>query len=217
MAIPSTTYRGGGILAKIKMNLSIDWTLLLIGIIELLLTIIVSVLVVFIGFKAFSVLTREYKEVDELKNNNIAVGIISASIIISMAILIKAAIDPSITTMRLLIKGGVSFPDILLTIAFFLMFFVITGLIAIVVIFLSSAMYNKLTKKINEYTEIKNNNIAIAIVFSAVIIAISFLVQEGVSAIVAGLQPWPEAIKNDAIPTKVGFLIYNLRNFIGII
>jgi len=105
------------------MNLSIDWKLLSIGAAELILTLIVGIFVVFIGYKAFSVFTRSIKENEELKKNNIAVGILSASIIISMAIMMKSAIDPTISTLRLLIRDGINFTDILLSIVFFLMYF----------------------------------------------------------------------------------------------
>jgi uncharacterized membrane protein YjfL (UPF0719 family) len=196
------------------MSLSIDWSLFSIGIVELFLTLIVGLLVVYIGYKAFTLFTKKINENEELKNNNIAVGIISASVIISMAILIKSAISPSITTLRLLIHEGITATNILLAVAFFLIFFVIAGIIAIVVILLATLIYNKLTKKIEEYTEIKNNNIAIAIVLAAVIIGISYIVQDGVSAIVSGIQPWPESIQNEDVPTKVGLILKNILNHI---
>jgi uncharacterized membrane protein YjfL (UPF0719 family) len=72
------------------------------------------------------------------------------------------------------------------------MYFFIAGIISFIVIFLSAFIYNKLTKSIDEYAEIKNNNIAIALVLAAVLISISFLVQGGVSAIISGIQPWPQ-------------------------
>lgn len=188
------------------MNLSIDWTLLSLGIVELILTIIMSIIMVFIGYWAFTLFTKKIKETEELKNKNTAVGILSASVIISMGIMLKSAVDPSITTLRLLIKGGINLTDILIAVGFFLMFFALTMIIALFVILLSSFLFNKLTTNIDEYTEIKNNNIGVAIVFGAVIISISILVLDGISAVISGIQPWPEPVKNEDIPTKIGMI-----------
>ncbi|MFW5800176.1 MAG: DUF350 domain-containing protein [Spirochaetota bacterium] len=199
------------------MELVIDWNLLILGIVELLLTLILSVFMVFIGYRAFSLFTKEFKEEDELKNNNVAVGILSGAVIFAMALLLKTAVDPSITTLRLLAKDGLGATDILLTLAFFIMFFVLACAIALFIVLLSSLLYQKLTKSIKEFTEIKNNNIAVAIVLAVVIISIAFLVQEGVAGIISGIQPWPEPIKNEDVPTKIGLYIENSFEYIRLI
>ncbi len=192
------------------MELSINWYYFTLGVIELILTIIISILVVFLGQWAFSLFTKNIKENDELKDNNIAVGIILASVIFSMAIIVKSAVYPSVETVRELIRGGVSFIDILISIAFFLMFFIIAGLTGIVIILLSSFLYSKLTRRIDEFEEIKKKNIAIAIVLGAVIISISFIVQDGISAVMSGIMPYSEDLpKIGDIPKETSFYIEN--------
>lgn len=192
------------------MELSINWYYFTLGLVELILTFVVSILVVFLGQWVFSLFTNKIKENQELKKNNISVGIILASVIISMAIIIKSAVNPSVETVRELIRGGISFVDILISISFFLMFFIISGVVAIFIILLSSFIYSRLTKSIEEFDEIKNNNIAVAIVLGAVIISISFIVQDGVAALMTGLMPYSKDLpKTGDIPKETSFYIEN--------
>ena len=66
-------------------------------------TMAVSLLIV---LTLFSLLTPKLKEFEELKNGNIAVGILLGALFIATGIVIAAAIVPSMTEVMPIITGG---------------------------------------------------------------------------------------------------------------
>jgi len=53
-------------------------------------------------------------------------------------------------------------------------------------------MFHRLTPRIDQYEEIKNNNIAIAIFMALFILGICLLISTGVSGLTRALIPFPE-------------------------
>ena len=67
--------------------------------------IITIAVVIFIAIKLFTYMTTDINEFEELKKNNIAVSILTATIIISISLLIKESL-------YLLLESFVPYPDI---------------------------------------------------------------------------------------------------------
>lgn len=63
------------------------------GFIQLIFGIICAALAIFIGFRVWDKITKEIDEVEELKNDNIAVGIVMAGVMIAVAIIIQSGIS----------------------------------------------------------------------------------------------------------------------------
>ena len=74
---------------------------------------------------------------------------------------------------------------------------ILAGLISYISIYLAINLYTHLTKDLDELGEIKNNNIAVSIVFGIVIISISLLMQQGIKSILDALIPFPSISLKD--------------------
>ncbi len=74
---------------------------------------------------------------------------------------------------------------------------ILAGLISYISIYLAINLYTHLTKDLDELGEIKNNNIAVSIVFGVVIISISLLMQQGIKSILDALIPFPSVYLKD--------------------
>ena len=71
----------------------------------LLVIIIAIAMVNFISISLFTLMTKDVKEFEEIKNNNIAVSIITAVVIVSISILVK-------DSLYLLLESFVPYPEV---------------------------------------------------------------------------------------------------------
>jgi len=96
-------------LRLISENPKYDGTLLLDGLkYTLLFLLIVVIAIAFINFlsvKLFTLMTKSINEFEEISKNNIAVSILTATIIISISLLVK-------DSLYLLLESFVPYPDI---------------------------------------------------------------------------------------------------------
>ena len=162
----------------------------IVGIVELLLSIIIGVFVVFLAFKIFLMITKNIDDELELKKNNTAVGIIFGAFVFGVIILIKRSLYPIFS----LIKDLIVVPQITLmggvvTILYCIGYLLICISIAILIGILSLKLFSSLTKKIDEMSEIKANNTAIAIFYAGIYIALCFFIEEGLHALLVTLIP----------------------------
>jgi uncharacterized membrane protein YjfL (UPF0719 family) len=154
---------------------------IIIGIIQLIIAAVLAVVSLYIGFAMLDRMTSKIDEEKELAKGNIAVGILVASIFVSIAIVIQSGIAGISTGLRNAISG-----DIYSLIASIIQ--LILGMIlAIAGIYLSLNVFDKLTKEIDEFEEIRKGNVAVAVEMAGVIIAVALIIQSGVLGITSSL------------------------------
>ena len=166
---------------------------LLSGILSLLLSVVLGILTVFLGFYIFGKITGSIDEEKELLDNNIAVAIMNACFIFGLGFIMKDAIKPMIETLfnivyhsqsaetgsLLLVKRSLYLP---------LQFF-LTLIISILTLNGSLKIFMWFTNAIDELKEIKQNNIAIAIVIGAVILTMAVIVNTGLEKLLQVIIP----------------------------
>ncbi len=162
--------------------------LLTLAFIEIALAIIISVLILFISFK---ILQKVFFKNIPLTGNNIAFSVFTAGIILSIGIILSEII-PSITNMiRLSMSSNndITFGKIIQYSGLYLFIgFVFAVLINTSVFVLFSA----LTKGVNEFRDIQQNNIATAIVVVATLLSITLIAKDSISLLISALIPYPE-------------------------
>ena len=175
-----------------------DLSLLVSGILQLALSLIIGIVFIYSGFRFFHKKIKSINEIEELKKNNIAVAILNASIIIALVIMVKNAVEPAITVFSLALRNpDATLTSFLQTAAIMFLQIILAGVISYLSIYLAINLYTYLTKDIDELAEIKNNNVAVSIVFGIVIIAISLLMQQGIKSILDALIPFPSVSLKD--------------------
>jgi uncharacterized membrane protein YjfL (UPF0719 family) len=178
--------------SAIKEHL-INMNIFLQGLIELGLSIIGVLFVFFVSFKIFQVLTRNIDEMAEIKKNNIAVGILNASFVFSIMLVIKAALIPANQDLdRALNNENAEIILILFSVLRIIGFFILSAIIAFILIWLSLKCFMMLTRGIDEMSEIKNNNVAVAILIAILSISSAFLLQHGITVLLQGMIPLPQ-------------------------
>lgn len=168
-----------------------DWHAVAVGVVELVLAFALGLLTVWVAFRAFSRLTRNLDEMQELKQNNIAMGVLLASIVHATAFIVRTALYPSVATWQTLLHRGFSGVDLLFCLGITLFSFWFSAILALVSIWSALRLFLGLTREIDEFLEISRNNTAIALVLGALIVVMGLFLSHGVQSLLAAMIPMP--------------------------
>jgi uncharacterized membrane protein YjfL (UPF0719 family) len=154
---------------------------IIIGITQLIIAIVLAVISLYIGFAMLGRMTSKIDEEKELAKGNTAVGILVASIFVSIAIVIQSGIAGISTGLRNAIDGDIY------SLMVSVIQLILGMILAIAGIYLSLNVFDKLTKEIDEFEEIRKGNVAVAVEMAGVIIAVALIIQSGVLGITSSL------------------------------
>ncbi|WP_010651161.1 DUF350 domain-containing protein [Oceanobacillus massiliensis] len=115
---------------------------------------VISIVVVLIGLLIFENLTRKYKDMEEIKNGNVAVALSIAGKVIGICIILAFAIYHSLYIYETLIWGA--FGVVLQMIAYLL--------------------FDVFTRKFSVEEQLKDNNVAVGIMSMSVSIGLAFVI-----------------------------------------
>ena len=153
----------------------------LIGIVQLIIAIILAVVSLYIGFAMLDRMTSKIDEEKELAKGNVAIGVLVASIFVSIAIVVQSGVAGVSIGLRDAIDGNIY------SLVASVIQLMLGMILAIAGIYLSLNVFDKLTKEIDEFEEIRKGNIAIALEMAGVIIAVALIIQSGVLGITSSL------------------------------
>ncbi len=163
-------------------------TLFLLSVLEIVIALILAVAIFFVSYK---MLKRFFFKEQELKDNNMAFAVFCSGIFLSIGIILSELV-PSITNvvrMAVVQASDISTGQILTYVGLSLVIgFIIAVLINAAVFMLFSA----LTKGIDEFAEIKNNNVSVALVVASILLAITLIVKNSIAVLISALVPFPE-------------------------
>jgi uncharacterized membrane protein YjfL (UPF0719 family) len=126
-----------------------------------------------------------------IQHNNQAYGIFVAAILFSVAYTMSSVIQPLISLFRIYASRQMDFWE--LGISFLLqggVYIALGFVLAVVICFAAVMLYTYLTP-IDEFAEIKNNNIAVALVVSSIVVSLSLLTHDGVALLIESFIPYP--------------------------
>jgi uncharacterized membrane protein YjfL (UPF0719 family) len=160
------------------------------SLVELGVSIFLGVMLLYITFRILEKFVREkYK----IELNNVAYSIFTSSVLFSVAFLVSGIKGPILNSLKLIQDqpgyDGVVVIDALKYTSLFLVVIVIA--IALVNL-ISISLFTLMTKDVNEFEEIKNNNIAVSIITSVIIISISLLAKDSLYLLLESFVPYPE-------------------------
>lgn len=159
--------------------------------------IIISLLFgIILLYSTYRMLDRFIKKKYDIANNNLAFSVFSSSILFSVAYLISGIKAPILNSLRMLSNDGEYEGSLILDGFKYTSLFLIIILIAIgLVIYLSINLYTKMTKDVNEFNEIKANNVAVSLIMATIIISISILIKESLYLMLETFVPYPDLPK----------------------
>jgi len=158
-----------------------------VGLIQLIISIIFAVLALYIGFAVLIKINKNMDEEKEIARGNVAVGIIVAAVFIAIALVVQSGVSGLSVGINKALNVGILSVDGLLAIGVAFIQLILGIVLAVGAIYLALNVLAKLTKGVDEFEEIKKGNIAVALMMGGVIIAVAVIIQSGVIGITAAL------------------------------
>lgn len=162
--------------------------LFILALFEILFSLFFAVVIIFVSYK---ILKRLFFKNEELKGEHQAFTIFTSGVVLSIG-LILSEILPSITNVIRIATTQTDSIHVSTVIQYAALYLSI-GFVAAVVINASVFfLFSVLTKGINEFKAIQNNNTSVAILVVAILISITLIVKDSIALLVSSLVPYPE-------------------------
>jgi uncharacterized membrane protein YjfL (UPF0719 family) len=141
---------------------------------QMLASIVFSAGAIYSGMALFDRMTASIEEWKEMKKGNLAVGLLFASIISSLVILIEPRFLDLVYAIR---APGALLPleTVILVFAFTILNYLLGIIGGLLVIFLAINVIDRITPDLDELAEIKKGNLAVALVLSVALLLIVFI------------------------------------------
>ena len=163
------------------------------SIIEIVISLFFGVSLLYFTYR---IINKFVKKKFEINFDNVSFSIFTSSILFSVAYLISGIKSPILNSLKMLGNNpdydGSLFLDSFKYSGIFLAIIIIS---IAVVIFIAIKLFTYMTSDINEFEEIKKNNIAVAILTATIIISISLLVKESLYLLLETFVPYPDVPK----------------------
>lgn len=144
-------------------------------------------------FLVYKVLNFYMKKAFQLDEVNTSYATLQVGIILSTAILVGSIIGPGMNAIRFINQTEVSFATISTSLGYVMMFLIIGILFSMLVIAGGVMVLFQLTH-INEWEEIRKNNIASALISAALILGLALIMKDQVASVCEMLIPYPEVV-----------------------
>lgn len=165
-----------------------NYNIALLGLIEIISAITIGIFMLAVTFKIMQWVGRKYYRIEQ---SNLAYGIFTACIMFSVGFMINEVIQPLISSFRLMDQTTNSFSLALQYIGQGAIYIAIAFVASIVIGLLSTYLYALLTP-INEFEEIRNNNVGVAIIVGTIVIVLTLLTKSGVGLLIESIIPYPQ-------------------------
>ncbi len=167
----------------------------LLGALFYLLSFGISILTIMLCFRVIMKITR-YHDLSLIKRKNTASALVLASSIIALAILAQNAIHPANSVLQdywfLAERSAREFLLLLCRVGGYV---IVTILLSLFSIASALVLFQKLTPDLDEEEEIKNDNLAVAVLLSGFLIAFALMVEKGLGDFVNTLIPLKELMQ----------------------
>ncbi len=155
---------------------------------EIIISLVVSVVIIYLSY---IILHKLFFKRMDLQGSNTAFSVFTAGIILSIG-LILSEILPSITNIVRLSTTQTDTVDYGTIFQYSGLYLLIGFLAAVVINGSVFFLYSMLTRGVNEFQAIKENNIAVAILVVATLLSITIMVKESIALLISSLIPYPE-------------------------
>ena len=161
----------------------------LLAIIEIFSAISIGVFILALTYQLLKYIGRKRFDI---QTGNLATSIFVASVLFSVGFMVSGVIDPLTSLFRLLAAKDNGVLSLALS-------FIGTGAIYIAMAFiaglsvclLSVMLYTWITP-LDEFAELKNNNVGVALIVGTITITLALLTKDGVSLLIESFIPYPE-------------------------
>jgi uncharacterized membrane protein YjfL (UPF0719 family) len=160
----------------------------------LLQAIIAFVMGVSSMYLVYKLLNFYLKKVFGITELNAAFAAFQMGILIATSLLISAIVGPGMNAIRFINQADINFGSVSTSLGYVIMFLLIGLLFSFAVITGGVLVLFQLTH-VNEWEEIKKNNIPVAMISAALIVGLSLVMRDHVAGVCEMLVPYPELMQ----------------------
>ncbi len=168
---------------------------------EIVLAIVFSLITIFISKKVFvSLLLRSSGEKNVLYKNP-AIALFGGVTLICQLILVHASLKPAVDTLKVveLAEQDLTFDMFLTSFSYFMLFFIISLIVSQVLILVTTKLYFMATRQLDEIKEIKENNLGVSIIISAVVLGITLSVNSSFEHFLSSMVNYNQSAQTEVI------------------
>jgi len=175
------------------------WQPLQIGLMELVVSAVVGLAVVYGSYRLFGWLTPDLDEEGEIQGDNRAVAVAMGAQLVAVALIVREALYPITATIQDLAEAHWSLVAAARGIGYAALYLAVVTAAALFAVGLTSRAFTRLTTGLRERQEIARGNVAAALLYGAVVIAIAIFVAEGAGSLTKALIPEPPLPRGDVV------------------
>lgn len=161
----------------------------ILAIIEIIASLSIGVIILYFTYK---ILKYTGKKLYDIQHNNLAYSIFMASVLFAVGYMVSSVVQPIVSSFRILSNNTQGTVELVYTFLGYGALYVAIAFIAGIVVSLTGAAFYSYLTPIDEFNEIKNNNIGVAIIVSAIIITLVLMSKSGVTLLIESIIPYPE-------------------------
>jgi uncharacterized membrane protein YjfL (UPF0719 family) len=170
---------------------------LLVSLFELGLMIVLTGVIIYVIYRVFIKASPDFDMEEEIIKGNVAVGVLLATIMVSAALMLRQGVGASVGMFRLSVAApaDVAFPlwqTALLTLGHLLITLCVAVCTIAITLRLFGRMVRRLKPELSVGEQLREGNLAVGILLSAVVLIAALYVGEGVSALTKALVPQPK-------------------------
>ena len=161
-------------------------------IIQVLIAFFAGLTALFLMYKSMNLFMKKKFQIEE---SNSAFAILQVGILISTSFIMASVLTAAVNAVQFLNTGAtVELKNILTSLTYIIVFILIGMLFTFAVIFSSIFIFFQLTQ-INEWEQIKLNNIPTSLISAALILGLALIMDDYIGHLCEALIPYPDVIQ----------------------
>ncbi|MFM2134917.1 MAG: hypothetical protein RL021_317 [Bacteroidota bacterium] len=159
--------------------------------IQAAIAFVMGVASLYLVYKSLNIYLKRVFRIVEV---NVAYSVLQVGILLATATLVSAIVGPGMNAIRFINQSTVDFQTVSTSLGYILIFLLIGVLFSLLVIAGGIIVLFQLTH-VNEWEEIKNNNLPTALISAALILGLSLIMRDHVAGVCEMLVPYPEVLQ----------------------
>ena len=159
-----------------------------LSLIEIFLSVFITITVFYITYK---ILNKLFFKEQHLQKDNLALSIFISGIFLSTGIILSEIV-PSITNILRLSSLQPEEVNVFQIIKYSALYLLIGFIVSVIINASVFFLFSILTKGVDEFKEIRNNNIPTALIIVTILISITLIAKDSIALLISSIMPYPE-------------------------
>lgn len=144
-------------------------------------------------FLVYKILNFYLKKTFQIEELNMSFATLQVGIILSTAMLMGSIVGPGLNAIRFINQTAVDLTTVSTSIGYIAIFIIIGVLFTLLIIGGGVLVLFQLTK-VNEWEEIRKNNVPVALISAALILGLTIILKDNVAGLCEALIPYPDVV-----------------------